>query len=136
MKKIVLTLAVLAALPVLCSGALKKSVTWENIKAHPAPLPVLGELVPVASQLDVPSFWSVGSETLDRDFADFEQYKQYMGETGVGYSRLQSGWAKTEKKKGKYDFAWLDAQVDGLLAEGIHPWICLCYGILFIPIMG
>lgn len=128
MKKIVLTLAVLAALPVLCSGALKKSVTWENIKAHPAPLPVLGELVPVASQLDAPSFWSVGSETLDRDFADFEQYKQYMGETGVGYSRLQSGWAKTEKKKGKYDFAWLDAQVDGLLAEGIHPWICLCYG--------
>ena len=76
MKKIVLALAVLAALPVLCSGALKKSVTWEKIKAHPAPLPVLGELVPVASNLDAPSFWSVGSETLDRDFADFEQYKQ------------------------------------------------------------
>ena len=42
MKKIVLTLAVLATLPVLCSGALKKSVTWENIKAHPAPLPSSG----------------------------------------------------------------------------------------------
>lgn len=120
--------SLIAVLPVLCSASLKKSVTWENIKAHPAPLPIIGELVPVRSSLDVDSFWSVGSETLDRDFADFSKYKQYMGETGVGYARLQSGWAKTEKKKGKYDFTWLDEQVDGLIAEGIHPWICLCYG--------
>ena len=74
------------------------------------------------------SFWSVGSETLDRDYADFEKYRKYLKETGVGYARLQSGWAKTEQVKGVYDFSWIDAHVDGLIAEGIKPWVCLCYG--------
>ena len=48
----------------------------------------------------------------------------------VGYdTRLQSGWAKCEpKKKGRYEFAWLDHHVDGLIELGIHPWMCLCYG--------
>ncbi len=112
------------------SGAqeLKKSVTWENLRAHPAPLPVIGELKSVKSDLATPSCWSVGLETMDRDYADFSKFRQYVGETGVGYGRLQSGWAKTEQKKGRYDFRWLDAHVDGLLAEGIHPWVCLCYG--------
>ena len=129
MKKAGFILALLGVLAVSVSGApLKKSVTWENIKAHPAPLPVIGELSPLPSSLDAASYWSVGSETLDRDFADFDNYKEFMRETGVGYARLQSGWAKTEKKKGKYDFSWLDAHVDGLIAQGIHPWICLCYG--------
>ncbi len=107
---------------------LKKSVTWENLRAHPAPLPIISELEPVRSNLETPSIWSVGVETMDRDYADFNNFRQYVGETGVGYGRLQSGWAKTEKKKGRYDFSWLDAHVDGLLAEGIHPWMCLCYG--------
>ena len=106
---------------------LKDSPTWKNIKSHPAPLPILGTIMPVQSNLDEASFWSVGSETLDRDYADFDNYKQYMKETGVGYARLQSGWAKTEKVKGQYDFEWFDEHVDGLIAEGIHPWVCLCY---------
>ena len=107
---------------------LKRSVTWENFRAHPAPLPVVGELRSVPSSLDRPSFWSIGVETMDRDYADFEKFRQYVGQTGAGYGRLQSGWAKTEQKKGKYDFKWLDAHVDGLIEEGIHPWMCLCYG--------
>lgn len=107
---------------------LKKSVTWENICAHPAPLPVIGRISHIKSDLSRPSYWSVGSETLDRDFAVFDNYIQYMGETGVGYARLQSGWAKSEPKKGRYNFGWLDHQVDGLIEQGIHPWICLCYG--------
>jgi len=119
---------ILATVAASAQTTLRKSVTWQNIQAHPAPLPVSGELIPIKSNLDAASFWSVGSETLDRDFADFEKYKEFMGETGVGYSRLQSGWAKTEQKKGKYDFSWIDAHVDGLIAQGIHPWICLCYG--------
>lgn len=127
-KYLLLVVAVLVA--VTAGGQnLKKSVTWDNIRNHPAPLPVIGELVNVPSSLDRPSFWSVGCETLDRDYADFDKFYQYMGETGVGYARLQSGWAKCEpKKKGKYDFAWLDHHVDGLISQGIHPWLCLCYG--------
>ena len=129
MKRIIVCLLVIcAALLASAQTSLRKSVTWQNIRSHPAPLPVVGELEPVHSSLDTESWWSVGSETLDRDFAVFDNYVSYMGETGVGYSRLQSGWAKTEKKKGKYDFSWIDSQVDGLIAQGIHPWICLCYG--------
>ncbi len=128
MKKSIL-LGLLLALAVSSTGQeLKKSVTWENLRAHPAPLPMVGELRAVKSSLEAPSLWSVGVETMDRDYADFETFRQYVGCTGVGYGRLQSGWAKTEQKKGKYDFKWLDAHVDGLLAEGIHPWMCLCYG--------
>lgn len=128
MKKILLTLAVIMLSLSASATNLKKSVTWDNIRRHPAPLPVIGTLEPVRSDLSRPSWWSVGSETLDRDYAKFDNYIQYMGETGVGYARLQSGWAKSEPKKGKYNFAWIDHQVDGLLEQGIHPWICLCYG--------
>lgn len=108
--------------------ALKKSVTWENIKINPAPLPILGHIVATPSDITKESFWSVGCETLDRDYSNFENYKQYVGQTGVGYARLQSGWAKTETEKGKYNFEWLDKHVDGLIAQGVKPWICLCYG--------
>ena len=37
-------------------------------------------------------------------------------------------WANLEPEEGKYDFSWIDAHVDGLIAEGINPWVCLCYG--------
>lgn len=128
MKKICVLLLIMGVLIPALGQDLKKSVTWENLRAHPAPLLVSGELQSVKSSLEVPSVWSVGVETMDRDYADFEKFRQYVGLTGVGYGRLQSGWAKTEQKKGKYDFKWLDAHVDGLIAEGIHPWMCLCYG--------
>ena len=126
-KLFVAVLALFVAV-VAFAAPLKKSVTWEKIRRYPAPLPVLGTLEPVKSDLSKPSWWSVGSETLDRDYAKFDNYIQYMGETGVGYARLQSGWAKSEPKKGKYNFGWIDHQVDALIEQGIHPWICLCYG--------
>lgn len=120
-------------LPLLVTSALqakplKESVTWNNIKAHPAPLPVIGKVQPRPSVMDAPSLWSVGMETMDRDYAVFENFADYIGLTGAGYGRLQSGWAKTEQKKGKYNFSWLDEHVDGMIARGIRPWICLCYG--------
>ena len=123
-----LTATLLLACSLAGAQELRTSVTWENLRSHPAPLPVIGELVPVHSDLSRPSLWSVGAETMDRDYAEFSKFRKYIGETGVGYARLQSGWAKTESRKGKYDFDWLDEHVDGLLEEGIHPWICLCYG--------
>ena len=70
----------------------------------------------------------MGCETLDRDQARFSVYKDYVGELGVKHGRLQSGWAKCEKQKGVYDFAWLDECVHGLNEQGVKPWMCLCYG--------
>lgn len=129
MRKTLTTFFILSLFSTVLSGQeLRQSVTWNNICHHPAPLEIIGKVQPHLSSLQNSSLWSIGSETLDRDYAVFDNYVQYMGATGVGYARLQSGWAKTEKKKGKYDFAWIDHQVDLLLEQGIHPWICLCYG--------
>lgn len=70
----------------------------------------------------------LGFEKLDRDVFDPEKAYDKVAELGVKWIRLQSGWAKTEKVKGVYDFSWLDKIVDNLISRGLIPWICLCYG--------
>lgn len=70
----------------------------------------------------------LGFEKLDRDVFDPEKAYGYVAATGAKWIRLQSGWARTEKEKGVYDFAWLDTIVDTLCANGHIPWLCLCYG--------
>ena len=75
--------------------------------------------------------WSrlgVGFEKLDRKAFDPENAYQLIADLGVHYIRLQSGWQRTEREKGIYDFAWLDAIVDRFLSQGQEPWIDLCYG--------
>lgn len=74
------------------------------------------------------SRWSIGCETLDRDYADWDGYKRFLPGLGCTRGRLFSGWAKTEQKKGVYDFSWLDPQVREMSAMGIKPWICISYG--------
>jgi hypothetical protein len=74
------------------------------------------------------STWSVGGETLDRDFTDFQSYKKYLSPLGAKKIRLQAGWAKCEKTKGVYDFKWLDDIVNGAIEEGVTPWMELAYG--------
>ena len=73
-------------------------------------------------------FLGLGFEKLDRDLFDPTKAYPFLPEAGVSWIRLQSGWQRTEREKGVYDFAWLDAIVDHLLALGLKPWICLCYG--------
>ena len=70
----------------------------------------------------------LGMEKLDRDAFDPEKVYDKVAALGVKWIRLQSGWKKTEQVEGVYDFAWLDTQVDNLLARGLRPWLCLCYG--------
>ena len=45
--------------------------------------------------------------TMDRDMVDFEETKDYLEPLGAKEIRLQAGWAKTEKEKGKYGFECL-----------------------------
>ena len=70
----------------------------------------------------------IGFEKLDRDVFDPEKAYDKLAAAGVKWARIQSGWAKTERERGVYDFAWLDSIVDNLLCRGVRPWICLCYG--------
>ena len=74
------------------------------------------------------SSWSVGAETMDRDFTVYANWKSYLGPLGAKAARLQSGWAKTEKEIGKYDWAWMDEIIPDMVAQGVNPWVCLCYG--------
>lgn len=104
------------------------SITWNKFKASGPELKQVGWLAVRHSKDIKSSLWSIGCETLDRDFAKFSVYKNYVGELGAKHARLQSGWAKCEKQKGVYDFAWLDESVYGLNEQGVKPWMCLCYG--------
>lgn len=73
-------------------------------------------------------FLGLGFEKLDRDLFDPTKAYPFLPATGVSWIRLQSGWQRTERAKGIYDFAWLDAIVDSLVGLGLKPWMCLCYG--------
>lgn len=75
-----------------------------------------------------PSRLGIGFEKLDRRAFEPEKAYDLVAELGVHYVRIQSGWQRTETVKGIYDFSWLDAIVDELIARGMEPWIDLCYG--------
>lgn len=72
--------------------------------------------------------FGIGFEKLDRAVFDPEKAYDKISEVGAKWVRLQSGWARTEKEEGVYDFAWLDDIVNNLLRRGMTPWLCLCYG--------
>lgn len=72
--------------------------------------------------------WMIGCEVLDRDFAKFAAYRDFLPKLGIRSIRLQGGWAKCEKTKGVYDFAWLDESVDFARAHGLNPVLETDYG--------
>ena len=70
----------------------------------------------------------VGFEKLDRGVFDPNKAYDKVARLGVKKIRIQSGWMRTEREEGIYDFSWLDEIVDNLISRGLEPWICLCYG--------
>lgn len=129
MRKIVssVLLSVLLASNVLAQDV-GASVTYLKILRGGPDLDCIGKVMCKPSGEVDAQRWSIGCECLDRDMADFSKYGKYVGELGVSHARIQSGWKKTEQKKGRYDFKWLDEIVDGLIAQNVKPWVCLCYG--------
>lgn len=87
-----------------------------------------GQIKPKASSEIKFSQIGLGFEKLDRDVFDPEKAYDKVAETGVKWARIQSGWQRTEREKGVYNFEWIDSIVDNLLERGIQPWVCLCYG--------
>ena len=106
----------------------KRCVPLQKIRRMSSDLPPVGFLATRKAKDIKSKMWSVGCETMDRDYADWDQYKMLLPDLGVTHARLFSGWAKTEQEKGKYDFTWLDPQVREMAAMGIKPWICVSYG--------
>ena len=106
----------------------KPCVTWKKLCALESGLEPAGQLETRLASDIKGSKWSIGCETMDRDYADWNAYKDYLPYLGAKRGRLFSGWAKTEQEKGVYDFTWLDPQVREMAAMGVKPWICLSYG--------
>jgi hypothetical protein len=71
---------------------------------------------------------SIGAETMDRDFVDFESIRDHIGPLGAKQVRLQAGWAKCEPEPGVYDFGWLDEIIDSVISDGVEPWLQASYG--------
>ena len=92
------------------------------------PFPVAGKIKSRHAKDIVASNWSVGAETMDRDYTVYDNWRSYLGPLGVKKARIQGGWSKTEKQKGVFDYAWLDHVIFDMTAQGVEPWMCLCYG--------
>lgn len=90
--------------------------------------PLIGTIQARNANEIVSSNWLIGCETLDRDFADYDQYKEYLNPLGIKRLRLQAGWAKIEKVKGKYDWGWLDHIINDATHRGLQPWLQFSYG--------
>lgn len=93
----------------------------------PAEFAPIGRLATRMAKDISSSTWSIGCETLDRGWADYWKYRDWLGATGAKSMRLQAGWARCEKQAGVYDFSWLDAIVDDARAQGVQPWLELSY---------
>ena len=88
----------------------------------------IGVLKPRSASEIQGSNWTLGCETLDRDFAIYDEYKEYIVPLGIKTIRLQGGWAKTEKVKGTYDFTWLDTLIDDATGRGLNILLETGYG--------
>ena len=88
----------------------------------------IGKIQPKKSSEIKFSKIGIGFEKLDRDVFDPEKAYDKVADIGVKWVRIQSGWQRTEKEKGVYDFTWIDTIIDNLIKRGLKPWVCLCYG--------
>ena len=123
--------ATLLALSVTCASAMAQTADSPGPGFQP-----LGKIKPRAATEIASSSWSVGGETLDRDFAVYANYKTHLSLLGAKAIRLQAGWAKCEKQRGVFDWAWLDGIVNDARAQGVQPWLQLSYANPIYPGSG
>jgi hypothetical protein len=116
-----------ATLAAVAGPQINTSVERAKTALNPG-LKQIGTLQPRSANEIAGSNWTLGCETLDRDFADYQQYKGYIVPLGIKTIRLQGGWAKTEKVKGVYDFGWLDTLVDDARGRGLNILLETDYG--------
>jgi hypothetical protein len=109
----------------LCTCVRAQTVSWPEVSID---LPYAATLQPRTTHDITGGPWSVGGETMDRDYTIYDNWKGYVEDLGIKRVRLQSGWAKTEKERGEYDFAWMDSIVYDLKEKGVEPWISISYG--------
>ena len=105
-----------------------ESVTYKVFNQNYPPLECVGSIKTLPSGQVAAQRWSVGYECVDRGYAKYSESGSYISQLGVSHARIQSGWARTETRKGRYDYEWLDEIVDGIVSQNVEPWISLGYG--------
>ncbi len=88
----------------------------------------IGTLKPKSVSEIGSSRWTLGCETIDREYANYHAFKEYLPALGIKRIRLQGGWARTEKDPGIFDFAWLDSIIDDARSRGLEIWLETSYG--------
>jgi hypothetical protein len=122
-----------AILPIRAFGQDIDRSPYRVVTGIDVALPYLGSVKSRSTAEITGSNWLLGCETLDRDYADWDAYKEYIAPLGIKRLRMQGGWAKTEKVKGQYDFAWLDHIIADAHARGFQPWLQTGYGNSIYP---
>ncbi len=124
MKKYIKTFILVAAISLSTIFAYAQN----SAEASIVELKKIGNLKTKTTHQIEASNWSVGGETMDRDYTIYKNWSPYLEDLGVKKVRLQGGWAKCETVKGEYNWKWLDEVIYDLPKKGIKPWVCLCYG--------
>ncbi len=129
------TLWILAAVTALASASaqvIDNSETRVQTTLNPG-LKRIGTITPRSVGQITGQNWSLGCETLDRGFANYDSYKDYLLPLGIRKIRLQGGWATTERERGRYDFRWLDRVIDDARGRGLEILLETSYGNPIYP---
>ena len=122
------TMSALPFVPALGFGNELNSINYNPGSAADVSLPFIGK-VPLKTPKDfAKSPFGIGCETLDRELWDPKEIYPWMNDLPVKWARLQTGWARVERVKGRYDWGWLDESVDGLIKRGFKPFFNVGYG--------
>ena len=94
----------------------------------------IGTLAPRSVKDIEDSAWTLGCETIERGYADFWAYADYLAPLGIKTIRIQAGWARCEPEPGKFDFDWLDKVIDYACAQGLNVLLETSYGNPVYPV--
>lgn len=127
LKVLTSTLVMSSLATALAAPVVDNTSTRVQTSLNPG-LPHLGTLIPKSIHEIESSRWTLGCETIDREYSDYHAFKEYLPPLGIKRIRLQGGWARTEKDPGLYDFAWLDSIIDDARSRGLEIWLETSYG--------
>ena len=136
MIRISLSLVVLALAFEASAAALLKTDPDRNATPLNVGFRRLGTLRPRTAKDVGPGNWAIDGAPVDRDFVDFDRYRDYLPALGVARIRILAGWAKSEREPGKVDVGWLDHIVDWCADHGISVILELSYGNPIYPGAG
>ena len=123
------TLTLLAMLPLALGARPMIDEAHDRVQTTLDPqMDRIGTLKPRSAREIGPTRLALGCEMLPRGYGDFENFKDYIPPLGLARVRLHAGWAKLEPEPGKWDFDWLDRQVNWLVENGLEPLLETSYG--------